>query len=188
MKTSIKQYKQELKLQAKAIRAMKSKRKEIPNGYVSGLEPARRAYRLKHIAYCLMRGRTLEQIERYPSDIREDRAAWIEIERLMVNTKMYVVVRKDLPKPQQTVQACHAVSNLLMSAPKLDRINKLDTWNQTKVILGVKDEEELVEWYRKVMFQGARTFRESDMGNQMTAFSILLHSDEGELFKELDLL
>lgn len=63
MKIQLKKMKAELKVQALEIRKLKSTRKECANGYVSGLESARYDYRAKHIAYCLLRGRTLEQIE-----------------------------------------------------------------------------------------------------------------------------
>lgn len=54
--------KAELKVLAVEIRAFKSKRKEL-KGYVPGLGGAQWDFRTKHIAYCLLRGRTIEQIE-----------------------------------------------------------------------------------------------------------------------------
>jgi len=47
-----KQIKEEQKQLASEIRASKSKRKEVPDGYVSGLDYDRDQYRHKHIAYC----------------------------------------------------------------------------------------------------------------------------------------
>lgn len=44
--------KSEQKQLASEIRAMKSKRKESPYGYVSGLDYKRDEYRHAHIAYC----------------------------------------------------------------------------------------------------------------------------------------
>lgn len=55
--------KSELKVLAKEIREKKDKRKGSKYGYVEGLNPARWTARHKHIAYCLLRGRTYEQIE-----------------------------------------------------------------------------------------------------------------------------
>ena len=63
MKVVLSTLKTELKLLAQEIRTLKSKRKGSPNGYVSGLDSARNLYRVKHIARCMLRGRTLEQIE-----------------------------------------------------------------------------------------------------------------------------
>lgn len=47
-----KQIKEEQKITATEIRELKSKRKEVPCGYVSGLDRKRFDYRHKHIAYC----------------------------------------------------------------------------------------------------------------------------------------
>jgi hypothetical protein len=55
--------KKELKQEASEIREMKAKRCAANNGYVHGLSWAQMKYRYKHIAYCLARGRTYEQIE-----------------------------------------------------------------------------------------------------------------------------
>lgn len=59
--------KSELKVLALEIKDLKSKRKnkEFTNGhgYVYGLESAQSRFRIKHIAYCILRGRTLEEIE-----------------------------------------------------------------------------------------------------------------------------
>lgn len=62
MKTHIAKMKAELKVTALEIRTLKSKRKEL-KGYVPGLSSAQFNFRVKHIAYCMLRGRTLEQIE-----------------------------------------------------------------------------------------------------------------------------
>ena len=66
--TKIKQLKLELKDLALQIRTLKASRKSMPNGFVPGLYFACSNYRLKHIAYCLLRGKVYEQIERKTSD------------------------------------------------------------------------------------------------------------------------
>lgn len=48
------------------IRGCKALRKSKPNGYVIGLEELQIEIRHRHIAYCLLRGRTIEQIEKNP--------------------------------------------------------------------------------------------------------------------------
>jgi len=63
MKTLITKNKSELKAQAQIIRNLKAKRKSSSNGYVSGLFTEQWHYRHKHVAYCIMRGRELAQIE-----------------------------------------------------------------------------------------------------------------------------
>ena len=45
------------------IRNGKHQRKEVPNGYVQGLVDTQHNYRVRHIVYCLMRGKTMAQIE-----------------------------------------------------------------------------------------------------------------------------
>ena len=54
--------KAELKVLAQEIRQLKSKRKEY-KGFVPGLGSSQIEFRYKHIAYCMLRGRSLEQIE-----------------------------------------------------------------------------------------------------------------------------
>jgi len=71
MKTHLTKLKAELKVLASEIRQLKSTRKQCPHGYVSGLSNAQNEFRIKHIARCMLRGRTLEQIEpklRDPND------------------------------------------------------------------------------------------------------------------------
>ena len=66
-KERILQIKEELKTESKQIRTLKNKFKEAQrNGEwgVSGLWTARWNWRHKHIAYCLLRGRKIEDIER----------------------------------------------------------------------------------------------------------------------------
>lgn len=57
-----------------------------------------------------------------------------------MNKKLYVLVRKDLSKSQQAVQAGHAVAEYLLRGP-------LTIWgNGTLIYLGIKNEEELKWW------------------------------------------
>jgi len=58
------EFKEQQKKIAKKIRELKNQRKKARNGYVPGLDRERDSYRHRHIAYCLARGRTYEQIER----------------------------------------------------------------------------------------------------------------------------
>ena len=86
MKT-IKKLKQTLKKNAHYIRELKSKRKESQNGYVDGLGQAQMEYRIGQIAYCLIRGRTPEQIENKHRDddqgyVEARKYAWKEAEKL----------------------------------------------------------------------------------------------------------
>ena len=63
--------KQELKDIADDIRKLKSERKQRSNGFVPGLWSDQQDFRIKHIAYCLLRGTPYEKIEskhRDPND------------------------------------------------------------------------------------------------------------------------
>jgi len=62
MKIQLLKMKADLKVLALEIRKLKSTRKEL-RGYVPGLENAQFTFRAGHIARCMLRGRTLEQIE-----------------------------------------------------------------------------------------------------------------------------
>lgn len=62
MKTQLLKMKASQKVLVQEIRNLKSKRKKH-KGNVPGLSTAQYYYRVNHIAYCLLRGRTLEQIE-----------------------------------------------------------------------------------------------------------------------------
>ena len=60
------QIKYEQKELAKEIRALKATRKEVPCGYVDGLDSKRDDYRHTHIAYCQFFNKTpYEKIESY---------------------------------------------------------------------------------------------------------------------------
>lgn len=52
-----------LKSLATDIRTAKSQRKNVPNGYIPHLLSMQQKYRSMHIAYCLVRGRKLSEIE-----------------------------------------------------------------------------------------------------------------------------
>lgn len=86
MKSKIKQMKQQQKERAEKIRALKSQRKSVPNGYVSGLGYEQYQFRLNHIVYCLLRGRKPEEIEnkwRDPDDYN-NRSVWKQATNIII--------------------------------------------------------------------------------------------------------
>jgi peptidyl-tRNA hydrolase len=92
--------------------------------------------------------------------------------------KLYVLVRSDLSKSQQAVQAGHAVAEFCKSEAHRsgwvgrDYTNLPWRWtNGTLVYLKVRDECELREWANKI--DNHHPFYEPDIGNQMTAFAVL---------------
>ena len=68
MNTKLNELKNEIKSMATEIRRLKSTRKDVPYGYVSGLEELRNSARHHHIAYCELRGLTRDQIENPAED------------------------------------------------------------------------------------------------------------------------
>ena len=96
-----------------------------------------------------------------------------------MNHRLYVLVRKDLPESYRAVQAGHAVAEWLLSD---------QTWqNETLVYLGVKNENELMDWKERLDYKNMKyaAFREPDIGNQLTAIATLT---EGKVFKKLKCL
>ena len=90
--------------------------------------------------------------------------------------KMYVLVRNDLSRSQQAVQAGHALAEYLQCKPDTQ-------WNNgTLVYLKVRNEQDLLHWYNNLDCIG---FREPDRGNELTA---LAYPSTGEEFKHLKLL
>ena len=95
------------------------------------------------------------------------------------NHKLYVLVRKDLDRSYQAVQAGHAVAEWLLHD---------QSWrNNTLVYLGVDDEDALEYWAEKLRFKGIKYvgFKEPDIGDELTA--IAAHTDH-KIFNKLKLL
>ena len=97
---------------------------------------------------------------------------------------MYVLIRNDIPRSYQAVQAGHAVAQYVMKHFEYTQVN----WNLTLVYLNVKGEPALDEWEYDLKKLGINfeTFVEPDIGNQKTAIAIL--TDKKEVFKRLKLM
>lgn len=94
--------------------------------------------------------------------------------------KLYVVVRSDMSKAQQAVQAGHALAELLLK-------KKIGWTNGTLVYLGVKDEKKLRKLFEKVPTRNKKAFLEPFWDNSMTAFAAY-GRDVSEFLKEYPLL
>lgn len=70
--------KSELKESATEIRSLKNKRKEHANGYVPGLGSEQQDFRVKHIAYCMLRGTDYEKIESKHRDPNDYTHKWVK--------------------------------------------------------------------------------------------------------------
>lgn len=118
MKIQLLKMKADLKVLATEIRTLKFKRKEL-RGYVPGLHNAQYKFRARHIAYCMLRGKSLEQIEnklRDPKDpththVRKE-AARIVSEVLNPQQKEETSVTQDLRPGGQEPVALTADSSI----------------------------------------------------------------------------
>lgn len=146
------------------------------------LYKAKYEFRHKHIAYCLMRGRTLEQIEKPHEDNKPDMCY---IEKLLITySKLYVLVRTDLPTSSPAVQAGHTVAKYCLTLRE-----KAKVWgNSTIVYLGISNLDELTKWKSKIETELDHlvTYEEPDINNETTGLAVLTHRIP--LFKELRLL
>lgn len=103
--------------------------------------------------------------------------------------KLYVLVRTDLTKSQQAVQACHAVADFMIYRDEDGCGRHWD--NGTIVLLGVPNEEELVGWMKTIRegrFPTGDMFYEPDLPGYT---SLAAYDTDGSLkqaLKKLSLL
>lgn len=168
-------------------------------------------FRHMHIAYCLLRGKTMKQIENKVREGNEPNKKLIDkyveeymgIQDFLKNiltfrrnkpvVKMYVLVREDLEPIHRTVQGGHAVAQYLLEhKDKLEKTSDngvIQRWNNGYMVyLGIKDEYELTKWEAKLKDAGKAfsTFVEPDWGEPTkTAIACV---DFGEIFSNLSLL
>lgn len=174
MKEQILKMKLELKELARQIKDKKKQRKNKDitggTGQVPGLDNARWAYRHKHVAYCLVRGKTLEQCD---SGVGLDKETVDWIIRTMQpesKEKLYVVVSDKLHPSQQAVQAGHAVAEFL-------RKNPYTQWANGHLIY-LKDapnkyaaDNMYPGWGMKYGVSQYAEFVEPDLNNKVTAYA-----------------
>src|SRR3954468_19598959 len=107
-----------------------------------------------------------------------------------MSRKLFVLVRNDLSKSQQAVQAAHAVARFCSNEFRKHHWDGREMtpipprWDdETLVFLRAKDLKELKEFF--VECKEAWAFYEPDIGNEMTAFAVL---DPPDWFDMLRLL
>ncbi len=86
--------------------------------------------------------------------------------------KLFLIVREDIPVPDQAVQNCHAISSFMVEHPKA--FMEWTTTSNTLALLAVPNETELMKLMDKAQERGilGSGFREPDMGNQLTAIAL----------------
>jgi hypothetical protein len=82
--------------------------------------------------------------------------------------KMFVLVRKDLSKSQQGVQGGHALAQFMLEYPDL-----AEEWGNSTIVY-VKADYDIVATMEKTLpdlVDGMSSFREPDIGNELTAIA-----------------
>lgn len=168
MKEQIRALKLNLKEIAKEIKNQKKVRKlrhphhdKYKGDYA--LMCLRDEFRHKHIAYCLARGRTLEQIDK-GARIDTKRVEWLQkAMQPESKEKLYVIVNEKLTPSQQAVQSAHAVAEFLRKNP-----NTL--WRNGYLILlkGAPNMVGNMKHYASGSYEYAE-FIEPDLNNAVTA-------------------
>lgn len=100
-----------------------------------------------------------------------------------MQAKLYVVVRGDIPKPNQVAQLCHGVAEWC----KRWQFYGNEEWNnQTVVCVRVKNLQELILWKRKLEMKGIdfAAFYEPDINDEMTVLAC--HTSKN-IFSKLEL-
>lgn len=90
------------------------------------------------------------------------------------------MIRQDLDKSYQAVQAGHAVAQFILDFP--------GEWkNEYLIYVGVKDVDDLYKWANIISEKDKKysMFLEPDIGNEPTALAV---HDNGKMFKKLRLI
>lgn len=80
-------------------------------------------------------------------------------------SRLYVIVRTDIPPGLQVAQACHATREFTLRHPDVDVGENL-------VVLEVPSEQDLQAITERCFFCASTPFFEPDLGGQMTAVAV----------------
>lgn len=94
------------------------------------------------------------------------------------NSRLYVIVRGDLTKSQQAVQAAHAVAQFCLSNSNYSTLEpgrrpEMLWKNEFLILLKAKDLTDLAIWREKIRAKGCKwaEFKEPDINNETTAIA-----------------
>lgn len=171
MKEQIRALKLDLKSIAKKIKNQKTVRKKSHTHHDKyegdySLLNLREMFRIKHVAYCLARGRILEQIDSgYKLDM--EHVNWI-LKAMQPDSKekLYVVVNENLTPSQQAVQSAHAVAEFLKENPNT-------VWRNGYLILLKAPPSSIGHMSASFTLRRYEfaEFREPDLGDKVTAYA-----------------
>ena len=90
-----------------------------------------------------------------------------------VHPNLITITRQDLSVGYQIAQSCHSVADFAYHKPY-----EFKNWRENsnyKICLESKDEQSLIKLYNNLIDKGANViaFREPDLGNEMTAITLL---------------
>lgn len=157
LKSTLKQMALEIRYQ-KSIRKITAKpQKDRP--YTGSMSLSIK-YRHMHVAYCLLRGRTLEQVDS-GRELDMEYVNWIvEITKDENRAKLYVCVDEKLSDSQKGVQGAHAVAQFIKQNP-------YTLWNNGTLVF-VKASGARCSYGSWALNESA-SWREPDMNNANTA-------------------
>jgi len=161
MKERIRLFKVKLKRLAKDIKYQKSIRKPSHKKHYDyrGSRDLSWKYRHMHVAYCLLRGRTLEQCDS-GKGLDMTYVTWMmDLAKDENRAKLYVCIDEKLSDAQKAVQGAHAVGQFLMEHP-------YTLWQNGTLVL-IKDKYGSSGPYGYAAERSS--FREPDMKNVVTA-------------------
>jgi len=127
-------------------------------------------YRHLHVAYCLLRGRTLEQIDS-GRELNMDYVNWIvQITKDDTKAKLYVCIDEKLSDAQKAVQGAHAVAQFVKQ-------EKYTLWDNGTLVF-IKAPGARCSYSGWALSETA-SWREPDMNNANTACASFGPTAEG---------
>ncbi|MEM7244702.1 MAG: hypothetical protein AAF533_05130 [Acidobacteriota bacterium] len=160
------------------------KRKKPTGDLQVTLSTLSRDFRYLHVAASLRRGTPLHRIERPAPSNRLDPARLRRtLESITSPERLHVIVRTDLSRIQQAVQAGHGVAEWLLQST-LVQPSRRGWWNGTLVYLGVEDEDALRRLHGVC---GGVLFHEPDRNHEATALALLGEHQQLRPLPALDL-
>jgi peptidyl-tRNA hydrolase len=103
-----------------------------------------------------------------------------------VNTKLFTIVRGDLPPGYQLAQTLHAGIELIYSISNFRYIKDWKEESNTVVCLSVSNEDKLKEAYLEATRLGFKPvcFIEPDLGDEFTSFAFISSSESGRILEK----